>query len=121
MSIKKSYLAGIMIGLGGLVNLVVGDWLGALLFATGLLAICINGYQLVTGRFGLLYTGEITIVNIIFMFIFNMFGTATVALCRTFGGDLVKVINNAYTIYLARVAQPWYIHITLGILCGICI
>ena len=44
MSIKKSYLAGVMIGLGGLVNITVGGWLGALLFATGLLTICINGY-----------------------------------------------------------------------------
>jgi len=104
VSIKKSYLAGVMIGLGGLANLVVGDWLGALLFATGLLSICINGFQLVTGRFGQLYTGEIGILRIIFMFICNMLGTATVALCRIFGGNLVSVVNDAFTIYLARIA-----------------
>lgn len=44
MNIKKSFLAGALIGFGGLVNITVGGWLGALLFATGLLTICINGY-----------------------------------------------------------------------------
>jgi len=38
----KSIGAGILIGLGALANLFIGGWLGALLFATGLLTICIN-------------------------------------------------------------------------------
>lgn len=38
----KSIGAGILIGLGALANLFIGGPLGALLFATGLLTICIN-------------------------------------------------------------------------------
>jgi hypothetical protein len=42
---RKSLGAGILIGLGALANIMVGGgWLGSLLFATGLLTICINKY-----------------------------------------------------------------------------
>jgi hypothetical protein len=44
LSKRKSIGAGMLIGLGALVNISVGGWLGALLFATGLLTICINKY-----------------------------------------------------------------------------
>ena len=53
IDIRKALCAGGIIGLSAYTNLLIENkWLGAFLFATGLLTICLNDFRLVTGRFG---------------------------------------------------------------------
>lgn len=110
-----------LIGLGALVNISVGGWLGALLFATGLLTICINKYQLVTGQFYRMYRDKNILFNlseILLIFICNLLGVLVIAIIT----KLLKLdCSMAQEIILARQARIWYEHILAGILCGICI
>ena len=47
----KAIMAGILIGIAGLVNLSISvPYLGAFLFSTGLLIICYQQYNLYTGK-----------------------------------------------------------------------
>ena len=74
----KAYLAGITIGLGSLAymacyGLGLGfNILGSFLFSFGLLAICYEQLNLVTGKFGAAYTGQYSIFQILGMFIMNI-------------------------------------------------
>lgn len=110
-----------LIGLGALANIMVGGQLGAFLFATGLLTICINKYQLVTGQFFRLYRNNdllFNLIEIITIFSFNLFGILIIAIITY----LLKLdCSSATSIILARQERLWYQHILAGILCGICI
>ena len=48
-----SIIAGIMIGIGGLVNLSIGGVAGAIVFSVGLLTIIYYQFALFTGKAGL--------------------------------------------------------------------
>ena len=48
-----SIIAGIMIGIGGLVNLSIGGVVGAIVFSVGLLTIIYYQFALFTGKAGL--------------------------------------------------------------------
>lgn len=48
----KAFLAGLMISIGGFVNLSLGGIAGALFFAVGLYAICALELNLYTGKIG---------------------------------------------------------------------
>lgn len=58
--IKKSILSGLMISVGGCINLSCiakgFPWLGAILFAAGLYTICQFGFNLYTGKVGYIAT-----------------------------------------------------------------
>ena len=56
--IASSFLAGIAISLGAIVNLVVGPPLGPFLFAVGLFMVIALKCDLVTGKAGLLATQQ---------------------------------------------------------------
>lgn len=81
----KAFLAGIMIGIGGTVYLMVGGVLGALLFAIGLFAICTLDYYLFTGKvcYCLDNDGDY-IFNLSFIWLGNIFGTFFVSLIEHF-------------------------------------
>lgn len=51
-----SILAGMMIAIGGIINLSIGGIAGALLFSMGLLTILTLRFELFTGKAGLLAT-----------------------------------------------------------------
>jgi len=114
LSKRKSIGAGMLIGLGALANISVGGWLGALanisvggwlgalLFATGLLTICINKYQLVTGQFYRMYRDKNILFNlseILLIFICNLLGVLVIAIIT----KLLKLdCSMAQEIILAR-------------------
>ena len=82
----KAFLAGIMIGIGGTVYLMLGRGiLGTLLFAVGLFAICTLDYYLFTGKvcYALDNDGEY-ILNLSFIWLGNIFGTYFVSLIEHF-------------------------------------
>ena len=111
----KAYLAGIIIGLGSLAymacyGLGLGfNILGSFLFSFGLLAICYEQLNLVTGKFGAAYTGQYSIFQIFGMFIMNILGVFTIFIIRRFDTNSARNIRLPYQ------------HILSGILCGACI
>ena len=75
---KKSLLAGILIGLGVIINLQASNpTLGALLFSFGLLTIIEMQLFLYTGKIGFVTTNsQITISTVILILVFNCLGIA---------------------------------------------
>ena len=86
-----SILAGIFIGIGGIVYLSVGGVCGALLFAVGLLTICHFKYALFTGKTGLVLTGEIKISEILRIWLGNFVGTFIAASLAIWSGKSVAL------------------------------
>ena len=78
-----SILAGLMIAVGGVINLSVGGALGAFMFSLGLLTVLIFKFELFTGKAGLLATNEMKIGKLSEIWIGNFIGTAIVAILLT--------------------------------------
>ena len=78
MSLYKSILAPILIGFGVIVNLTLGTPLGAILFAFGLLAVCLLRADLFTGKAGYIWRTQpidlikILVVNLLVGYLFGM-------------------------------------------------
>lgn len=77
-SLLFSILAGILIGLGGLINLRTGGIIGAFLFSIGLLGILSQGLKLFTGMAGDTIRKELWIV-----LLGNVFGTMITAIATS--------------------------------------
>lgn len=70
-NIKKSILAGIMIGIGGIAYLSIGSKIiGALLFSFGLISIMYQKYNLFTGQVGYVHK-KYSCYNLFITLIFN--------------------------------------------------
>ena len=95
---KKSYLAGILIGLGVIINLQAGNpTLGALLFSFGLLTIIEMQLFLYTGKIGFVTADTKTRLPMaILILIFNCIGiAATVGLYALGNQNFVGIISAA--------------------------
>ena len=94
-NIKKSILAGILIGLGVIINLKMENHaLGSLLFSFGLLTIIFMKLNLYTGKIGFIKTNEIPLL--IVMLIFNFLGiTTTVCLYSMGNTDFINTLSEA--------------------------
>lgn len=123
-NIKKSILAGIMISIGGCVNLACSakglPWVGALLFAVGLFTICEYGFNLYTGKVGYIaenfsdvkyigFVGGVLAVNLITTF---AVGTGLSALYPS-------MAESAQALYSAKLEAPLIKSFVSGIFCGI--
>lgn len=95
-SIKKSTLAGILIGLGVIINTqTTPPVLGALLFSFGLLTIINMRLYLYTGRIGFLTRDSIIKVLVVIL-IFNLIGVAaTVGLYAIGNQNFIGIISAA--------------------------
>ena len=85
----RAILAGIMISIGGTIYLMMDrSPLGAFLFSIGLFMICVNGYNLYTGKIGYLVNNKISYV---------------IELILTLIGNLVGTISCGYLLSLSRI------------------
>ena len=106
--IKKSILAGILIGLGVIINLQSEvPAMGALLFSFGLLTIINMQLNLYTGKIGffkeLNYSTFTTIVFLITILIFNCIGiAATIGLYALGNQNFVGIISAAAAIKFSK-------------------
>lgn len=117
--LMKAMMAGIFIGIAGLIYLSVDNKvLGAILFSFGLLMVVTKGYFLYTGKVGyllpyskgyLLILGKTILGNIV--------GIGMVGLLFRFSGQ-ETVINQALTIVGAKLGNTWYQTLILAIFCG---
>lgn len=114
-----SVLAGMIIGLGGIIYLSIGNIIGALLFSIGLVTIITFNLNLFTGKAGLLATKKITFRKLLLVWFGNMLGCAIVAKLFTITYAGQELIDMARHIMFIRLSNFWYENIILGIFCGI--
>lgn len=122
--IRKSILAGLLICIGGVVNLSCiakgYAWLGAFLFASGLFTICEYGFNLYTGKVGYIsnnfrdanYMGFVALVCVV-----NLVTTYLVGVLV--GYTLPGLVPVAQNIYSPKLLLPLWKPFVSSIFCGI--
>ena len=87
----RACLAGVMISIGGTIYLMLDrSPLGAFLFAIGLFMICVNGYNLYTGKIGYLVNNKLKYL---------------IELIITLLGNLIGTISSGYVLSLTRIGE----------------
>ncbi len=95
--ILKSIGAAFLISLGNYALLKLGEPIGPIIFALGLLGVCYMGLNLFTGKCGFLFQDKIKITDLLLILIFNLlagylFGLAfSVADCDVMNNAIAKV------------------------------
>ena len=70
--IRKSISAALLISLGNFALLKLGNPIGPVIFALGLLAVCYMGQNLFTGKCGFLFQDRIKIVDLLIILVVNL-------------------------------------------------
>jgi formate/nitrite transporter FocA (FNT family) len=104
----KAILAGLMIGIGGMVYLSVGGPIGAALFATGLLTILLFKFELFTGKAGLLATRDIGSIKLAKIWGGNWIGCFLAAALCSLTEPGYKIAEAAAAIIQVRISNEWY-------------
>ena len=104
MNNRKSFFAGILIGLGACGYLALGGLPGAIIFAFGLIGVVLSGSLLYTGRAGVMKLSETGSLAMIWLF--NILACILLGLLMaSLGGEPVE---RAQTAVAGRLAQgPW--------------
>ena len=113
--INKSIAAAVLISLGDYALLKLGNPIGPVIFALGLLGVCYMGLNLFTGKCGFLIQDKIKIIDLIRILIVNLIAGYLIGL--VFSITDKEVFTNA----VAKVAT-WDISVSFfikSILCGI--
>lgn len=112
--IIKSLLAGVLIGLGCLVNVVcTNKIIGAFLFSLGLLSVIIQQMNLYTGKVG--YISRSTAKGLIPMFLLNAIGIAA----TDFLASLTRLdVSNVQSIVTTKLNDGYLSIFILSIGCG---
>lgn len=114
-----SILGGIMIALGGIVNLQVGGIGGALFFSLGLITILMFKFDLFTGRSGLLATREITAKKLLLIWLGNLYGAVMMGVLMGMTPIGASMAVSAEAIAATRLANGALANTILGGCCGI--
>lgn len=114
--IKRAILAGILVGIGVVVNISVENrYIGAMLFSFALLTIIKCSLNLYTGKIGFYQTQKP--VNLAIMLMFNLVGvslpTLGIALCRESAYEAIVTASNA------KFGNSLLSLFIYGILCGV--
>ncbi|MCK5732364.1 MAG: formate/nitrite transporter family protein [Tenericutes bacterium] len=118
-TLLKAIIAGVFIGIAGLVYLSLENHIiGALLFSFGLLVIVNRGYYLYTGKVGYLipYSKGYFII-LLKTLLGNMIGIAIVAFLFRFTG-ISEVISAGSDLFALKIEHAWYETLVLSIFCG---
>lgn len=102
--LSMSVFAGLLIGIGGLVYLRVGDVAGAVLFAFGLLSVVMCGAQLYTGKAGFLPYKEFP--RLVLMLAGNAVGCVVAAVVAEYATS-DALLANLNIILAARSSASW--------------
>ncbi len=118
-SLLKAVLAGMFIGVAGLVYLSVENHvIGALLFSFGLLVIVTRGYYLYTGKVGYILPyskGSLSVLLITLLG--NAIGIAVIAYLFRLTG-ITEVVSAGNDVFALKIAHAWYETLALSIFCG---
>lgn len=113
--INKSIGASILISLGNYALLKLGNPLGPVLFALGLLGVCYMGQNLFTGKCGFLFQDKIKILDLLIILIVNLVSGYLIGLVYSYTD------KDVFFSAINKVAK-WDISISFfikSILCGI--
>jgi len=104
MNNRKSFFAGILIGLGACGFLALGGLPGAIIFAFGLIGVVLSGSLLYTGRAGVMPLNETG--QLVLIWLFNILACILLGLLMmSLGGEPVE---RAQAAVAGRLAQgPW--------------
>jgi len=118
-ALMKAIVAGMYIGIAGLVYLSVDNHIiGAFLFSFGLLVIVNRGYYLYTGKIGyLLPYSKGYFVVILKTLLGNMIGIAVVAYLFRLTG-ISAVVTAGSDLFALKIDHAWYETLALAIFCG---
>ena len=70
--VKKSFAASLLIGLGNFALLKLGNPIGPIIFAFGLLGVCYLGQNLFTGKCGFLFEDNLKVCDLLIILIVNL-------------------------------------------------
>ena len=113
--IRKSVGASLLISLGDYALLKLGNPIGPVIFAFGLLGVCYMGQNLFTGKCGFLFEDSISIRDLLIILIVNLLAGYLIGVCFSLCDK--DVVSNA----LLKVSS-WDISLAFfikSILCGI--
>ena len=113
--INKSIAAALLIALGDYALLKLGEPIGPIIFALGLLGVCYMGLNLFTGKCGFLFQDNIKITDLLIILVVNLIAGYLIGLA--FSITDVNVMNAAIT-----KVESWEISAAFlikSILCGI--
>lgn len=123
-NIKLSILSGLMISVGGIINLscISKGWapLGAVLFAAGLYTICLYGFNLYTGKVGYIayHFKDISYIKLVLIIlVFNLLSTYLLGILASYAFPII--VEPAKKIYEAKLASPLSKLLITGIFCGL--
>jgi formate/nitrite transporter FocA (FNT family) len=114
-----SILAGMMIALGAIIYLSAGGPVGAIMFSMGLLTILTFGFNLFTGKAGLIATKEFGMKQLLGVWIGNFIGTFIVAVLLFYTPNGILLAEKASQIVSVRNNNNFATNIIYGIFCGI--
>lgn len=126
ISIKKymrmfalAVLAGIAIGIGGIVYLTMGNKIvGALLFTVGLYTICVHGLNLFTGKAGYLVVQPVSyLLDLLVIWCGNLAGTALAA-AAVRQTRIAEILHKAEGLCQTKLSDSLLSLFVLGIFCG---
>ena len=113
--INKSIGASLLISLGNYALLKLGNPIGPVIFALGLLGVCYMGLNLFTGKCGFLIQDKIKIKDLIIILLVNLLAGYLIGLL--FSITDTEVFNNAVAkVKTWEVSLPFFIK---SVLCGI--
>lgn len=112
-------LAGIAIGIGGMIYLTLENkTAGAILFTIGLYTICVHGLNLFTGKAGYLVAQPISyLLDLLIIWCGNLTGTALCA-AAVQQTRIAQISRAAETICQAKLNDSLWSLFLLGIFCG---
>lgn len=125
----KGILAGLAIGLGGFLYVVLATYtfkiLASVAFSVGLFLVCFFSLQLYTGKIGNLFDEKKTyFIDLFVMLIGNAIGAYTLGFIISRTGILnvapiAEKIASVCAIRMVGVNEPWWQALYLSVLCGI--
>ena len=119
----KAIVAGIFIGIGGTVYLLVeSKVIGAVLFSVGLFAICTLGYNLFTGKVCYALDNKPSyLIDLILIWIGNLIGTISLSIILSFTRIYPALNEKALGIVTTKFQDQPLSLLLLGVLCNILI
>lgn len=112
-------LAGIAISLSCILYLQIGGIAGAILFAVGLMTVCLFKFELFTGQAGKLVTKEISPLKLFRIWCGNALGVLFSSIFVWAHPHSVEIVEAARAIMEARQATGFLESLVLGIPCGL--
>ena len=113
--INKSIAASLLISLGNYALLKLGEPIGPIIFALGLLGVCYMGLNLFTGKCGFLFQDKIKTTDLLIILIINLIAGYLIGLIFSITDPII--MNNA----IAKV-KTWELSLSFflkSVLCGI--